>query len=209
MTAPFSIDDIIASPCKVGILRALVVRRGFRATGRAIARLIGFSAPSTHEALKALHAGNILTLEAVGRQHIYSLNEDDRLVRKLIRPMFEAEGGLKDEIRGFIVKEMEHSSIRKAVAAVYLYGSLQKGAAVQGSDVDIAVVVHRAAQVERVAEAFVATIAPRFRAYFGAQLDPYVKSAGEFRDLLKKQRPPVSTLVRSYSVLVGREPLEV
>ena len=205
----FSIDDIINSPCKTAILRVMTSRQGFKATGRQIAMLAGFSAPSTHEALKNLHARNVLGLEVIGRQHIYSLNEEDRLVQKVIRPMFKAVSGLKDEMGDFIVKEMKRNGIQKSVIAVYLYGSVQKGGAVLGSDVDIAVVVAKASDVERVLEAFLSTIDPRFESYFGAPLDAYVKSSDEFRDRLKKNQPPVSTLIKSYSVLYGKEPLEV
>jgi predicted nucleotidyltransferase len=205
----FSIDDIISSPCKAAILRVMTSRQGFKATGRQIAMLAGFSAPSTHEALKILHARNVLELEVIGKQHIYSLNEEDRLVQKVIRPMFKAVSGLKEEIGDFIVKEMKRDGILKSVLAVYLYGSVQKGGAVLGSDVDIAVAVAKASDVERVSEAFLSTIAPRFEAYFGAPLDPYVKSSDEFRGRLEKNQPPVSTLMKSYSVLYGKEPLEV
>ena len=209
MKAPFVIDKIVDSPCKVGILRVLSSRKGFRATGREIARLAGFSVPSTHESLKDLHARNVLVLEPMGRQHIYSLNEGDRLVQKVIRPMFESERGIKDEIGRFIVKEMNKGKAQKSVVSVFLYGSVQDGAAVSGSDVDIAVVVRKAADVDRVADIFVSGIAPQFKAYFGAQLDPYVKSAAEFKARLKKNQPPVSGLIKSYSVLYGKEPLEV
>ena len=204
----FSIDEIIASPCKAAILRVMASRQGLKATGRQIAVLGGFSAPSTHEALKYLHARNVLLLEVIGKQHIYSLNEEDRLVQKVIRPMFKAVSGLKEEIGSFIVKEMKREGIQKSVIAVFLYGSVQKGVAVLGSDVDIAVIVAKASDVECVSEVFVSTIASRFKSYFGAQLDPYIKSSNEFRGMLKKNLPPVSTLIKSYSVLYGKEPLE-
>ena len=70
METLFSIDEIINSPCKVAILRVMTSRQGFKATGRQIAALAGFSVPSTHEALKSLHARNVLELEEIGRQHI-------------------------------------------------------------------------------------------------------------------------------------------
>ncbi|MBF0511582.1 MAG: nucleotidyltransferase domain-containing protein [Candidatus Omnitrophica bacterium] len=205
----FSIDEIIASPCKAAILRVMTSRQGFKATGRQIALLAGFSAPSTHECLKYLHARNVLLLEVIGKQHIYALNEADRLVQKVIRPMFKAVSSIKEEIGSFIVKEMKREGVQKSVAAVFLYGSVQKGKAVTGSDVDVAVVVAKASNVESVSQALVLTIAPRFKSYFGAQLDPYVKSTDEFRGMLKKNQPPVSTLIKSYSVLYGKEPLEV
>ena len=73
----------------------------------------------------------------------------------------------------------------------------------------MAVVVAKAADVKRVEEIFNSAIAGRFKSYFGVHLDCYVKSAAEFRERLKKNLSPVSTLIKSYFVLYGKEPLEV
>ncbi len=205
----FRIDEIVDSPSKVGILRVLASGKGFKATGREIARLAGFSVPAAHESLKDLHARNILTLEVIGKQHIYALNEEDRMVQKIIRPMFQVEAGFKEEVRGFIKDQMRLAGIQKKVTSVILYGSSQKGMAVFGSDVDIAVIVARSADVNLVADVFLSTIDVRFKAYFGAQLDAYVKSAAEFKERLKKKKPPVANLMKAYTVLYGKEPLEV
>jgi len=209
MSVAFPIDEIINSPSKLAILRILTSRKGFKATGREIAKLSGFSAPSTHDSLKELHARDVLTLEIIGKQHVYSLNEKNRVVQKIIRPIFRVEGGLKEEIRDFFIEEIRKAGIKKFLVSLILYGSAQSGAAQRGSDVDIAVVVLRAADVEKVTDVFLFDCAPRFKAYFGAQLDLYIKSAAEFRERLKKNKPPVSTLMHSYSVLHGKEPLEI
>lgn len=205
----FPMDDILNSPSKLALLRVLVSRKGFKGTGRELAKLAGYSAPSTHESLKDLHAREVLSLDIIGKQHIYSLNEGNRIVMKIICPMFQAEGGFKEEIRDFLLDEMKKARVKGAIASLILYGSAQKGTAGKKSDVDIAVIVSRAADVKRVADIFVADTAARFKAYFGVQLDPYVKSSAEFRARLKKNQPPVSTLMRSYSVLYGKEPLEI
>ena len=123
--------------------------------------------------------------------------------------MFRAEGGFREEVRDFLLDEMRKARVKGAVASLILYGSVQKGAAGKGSDVDVAVIVSRAADVKRVEDVFVSGTAARFKAYFGAQLDPYIKSSAEFRARLKRNQPPVSTLMRSYSVLYGEEPLEI
>jgi predicted nucleotidyltransferase len=209
MTSPFQINDIIAAPSKLAILRILVSHPGLKATGREIAKLSGYSAPSTHESLKDLQSRNILTIEIIGKQHIYALNENDRIVQKIIRPMFKAESGVKEEIRDFLLNQMKKLGVRKRLISLILYGSAQRGAVVKGSDVDIAVILSKATDVERMTDLFVSTIAPQFRAYFGVQLDFYVKSAVDFRQRLKKNLPPVSTLIKSYSVLYGKEPLEI
>src|SRR3989338_297431 len=209
MTTPFPIDDILNSPSKLAILRVLVSRKGFKGTGRELAKLAGYSAPSTHESLKDLHARDVLSLDIIGKQHVYSLNEGNRIVVKILRPMFRAEGGFKEEVRDFLLDEMKKAHVNGAITSLILYGSAQKGTTGKKSDVDIAVIVSRPADVERVADIFVSDMAARFKAYFGAQLDPYVKSSVEFRARLKNNQPPVSTLMRSYSVLYGKEPLEI
>ena len=205
----FNINEIIDSQSKLAILRVFASRKGLKATGREIAKRSGYSAPSTHESLKDLHSRNILNREVIGKQHVYALNEEDRVVKKIIRPLFEVEGGVKDEIRDFLVKELKTAGLKQAVVSLILYGSVQKDEAGKNSDADVAVVVDKAVDVKRVTDIFISTIMGKFKSYFGAQLDPYIKSAADFRGRLKKNLAPVSTLMKSYTVLYGKEPLEV
>lgn len=209
MDSPFQVSEVLGSPSKLAILRVFSSRKGFKATGREIAKLAGFSVPSTHESLKDLHSRNILNLEAIGKQHIYSLNEEDRIVCKIIRPIFEVENNYKGEIRDLLLEEIKKAGIKTAIVSLILYGSVQKGTANKASDVDVAVVVAKAADVKHAEEIFNSAIVGRFKSYFGVHLDCYVKSAVEFRERLKKNLPPVSTLIKSYFVLHGKEPLEV
>ncbi len=209
MVTTFQIEDIVDSSSKLAILRVFASRRGLKATGRQIAKLVGYSAPATHDSLKNLHERNILKLDIIGKQHIYTLNEDDRIVQKIIRPMFAAERNFKNEIRDFLLDEFRKNKIKAKIASLILYGSVQTEKAEKGSDVDVAVVVSRAADIRSVENAFSSEIIPRFKAYFGVQVDPYIKSAGEFKQRLKRNKPPVSTMMKSYSVLYGKEPLEV
>lgn len=209
MIMPSGIENIVSSPSKLAILRFFALRKGAKATGREVAKEIKYSAPSTHEALKALQSHNILNLEIIGKQHIYSLNENDRLVQKVIRPMFEVESGTREEVTNFLLKELKANGVKQDIVSIMLYGSVQKGTAKPGSDMDIAVVVNKQTEVEKIWDLFVTVIASKFSTYFGVHLDAYVKSATEFRARLKENQPPVSTLMKSYSVLYGKEPLEV
>jgi predicted nucleotidyltransferase len=209
MVKTFQIEEIVDSPSKVAILRLFTARKNFKATGRQIAKLVGYSAPSTHDSLKSLHERNILRLDIIGKQHIYTLNEDDRIVQKIIRPMFVVESNIKNEIRDFLLKEFKRAKVKSKISSLILYGSMQTETAKKGSDIDIAVVVSRAADIRSVENVLLSEIAPRFKTYFGVQMDSYIKSAAEFKELLKKSQPPVSTLMKSYSVLYGKEPLEI
>lgn len=209
MVKTFQIEEIVNSPSKIAILRLFTSRKNLRATGRQIAKLIGYSAPSTHDSLKDLHGRNVLKLDIIGKQHIYTLNEEDRIVQKIIRPMFAAESSIKNEIRDFLLKEFKRTAIKAKISSLILYGSVQVGTAKKGSDIDIAVVVRRAADLPKVENVLLSEISPKFKAYFGIQIDSYIKSASEFKERLKKNQPPVSTLMKSYSVLYGKEPLEI
>lgn len=207
--SPFNISDIVDSPSKLAILRVFCSRKGLKATGREIAKLSGYSVPSTHESLKDLHSRNVLNLEVIGKQHIYALNEEDRIVKKMIRPLFEAEGSAKDEISDFLMTALKSAGVKQRIVSLILYGSVQKKEDSKNSDVDVVVVVDKTTDVKKVSDIFVSTIIGKFKSYFGVQLDPYIKSVDEFRTRLKKNLAPVSTLMQSYTVLYGKEPLEI
>ncbi|MFA5259609.1 MAG: nucleotidyltransferase domain-containing protein [Candidatus Omnitrophota bacterium] len=201
------LEKILDSQTKVAILRVLSSGADRRMGGSEIARAAGFSIPSTHDSLKALHATGIVTMELFGNQHIYALNRKDRIVQKVILPMFKAEGNWKKDARDRIVQGMKETGVLTLVVSVILYGSVQQGSAKPGSDLDIAVIVKN--DLGKVKDAFLGPIAADFAAYFGMRLDAYIKTAEEFSKMLKRNSPPVSTLMKAYSVLYGKEPLEI
>lgn len=205
----FGINELLDSQVKLAIIRAFLKHNGLKANGREIAKIAGFSAPSTHDALKDLHACNILNLDIIGKQHIYTLNEENRAVQKILRPLFELEGNVKEDIADFLIDALTRTKIKSLIVSVILYGSLQRNEATTKSDVDVALVVKNASDVPIVTDVFTQSIARDFKQYFGSQLDVYIKSRSEFKERLKKNLPPVSSLIKSYSVLYGKEPLEI
>ncbi len=68
------------------------------------------------------------------------------------------EGSVKDEIRDFLKKELKETKLNHSVVSLILYGSIQKDEANKTSDVDIAVVVGKTADVKRVSDIFVSLI---------------------------------------------------
>jgi len=205
-----SLDNILNSKSKIAIIRLFVSKTAdFKATGREVAKLIHFSAPAAHAALKELYNQGILNLDHIGKQHIYSLDNNNRVVQKILRPMFKEEISLKDELRDFLVKQTEEAGIKKKIVSLLLYGSLQRGAAREKSDVDIAVIIKDKKDQKVIEDKFLNDISVKFHDYFKAHLDAYIKTEVEFHARLKRNLPPVSTLMKSYSVLYGKEPLEI
>lgn len=209
MTNVRPLEKILDSQAKIAILRVLSAGVDRHMGGSDIARAAGFSIPSTHDALKALLALGVVTMEVLGNQHVYALNRKDRIVQKIIAPMFKAEGNWKKDIKERAVQGMKSAGILQSVVSVILYGSVQQGNAKQGSDLDLAVIVRSSADLQCVRDAFLGPIAQDLAAYFGMRLDAYIKTAEEFSKMLKRNSPPLSTLMKAYSVVYGKEPLEI
>lgn len=205
-----SLDYILNSKSKIAIIRLFVSKTSdFKATGREIAKLAHFSAPATHAALKELYNQGVLKLDTIGKQHIYSLDANNRIVQKILRPMFNEENSLQDELKEFLVKQINRAKIKKKIISTILYGSLQRRETSENSDVDIAVVIKNTNDKKIIEETFLNDIAVKFYDYFKARLDVYIKTKNEFQARLKKNLPPVSTLMKAYSVIYGKEPLEI
>lgn len=199
------LDSLIDSPAKVAVLRVFAAHKGLRVTGRDMAKRAGFSAPSTHDALKVLFNYNILDLEIIGKQHIYSLNENHRLVQKCIRPLFEGEQELKQDIEEFLRDSLKKEKILGKIVSIVLYGSLYKGGADISSDMDVAFIVSQKKDVMSLEAVIGEKVMDSFYRYFGMHLDAYIKSVKEFVQLRDKKKPPVSTMVQGYTVLYGKD----
>ncbi len=210
MSIEEALDDVLDTKSKVRIIRLFVSRtEDFMASGREIARLVGITPPAAHAALKELYNQGILKLEITGKQHIYRVNYSNRVVKDMLQPMFKKEISIKDEIKDYLIKQIQKKGIKNKVASVILYGSLQRGKTHEKSDVDIAVIVKDKKYKEEIEDVFLDDISVKFSEYFKAHLDAYIKTKDEFRLRLKKNLSPVSTLMKSYSVIWGKEPLDI
>jgi predicted nucleotidyltransferase len=205
-----SLDSILNTATKVKILRLFSSRTDeFRSSGREIAKSVKVSPPAAHTALKELYSQGILKLEIIGKQHIYSLNSQSRLVKDILKPSFKKELSLKQDMSRFLIEKIKNAGIKSKIMSIILYGSLQTGKSTAASDADIAVVVRDKADLKKVGNVFTESIAAQFSEYFGINLDAYIKSKEEFISRVKNNKPPVSSLLKSYSIIFGVSPIEL
>lgn len=210
MAIETALDTILNTAPKVKIIRLFISKReDFMASGREIARLINLTPPTAHAALKELYNQDILKQDIIGRQHIYKLNKDNRIVKSILEPVFKREHSIKKDIFDFLKKKIKGERIKKKIVSLLLYGSLQTSNTDEKSDVDIAVIVKTKTDKRQIEEIFTEDITDQFYEYFGVHLDTYVKTKDEFLVRLKKNLPPVSTLIRSYSVVYGKDPMDL
>jgi len=205
-----ALDTILNTTSKLKIIRLFISKReDFMASGREIARLVNLTPPTAHAALKELYNQDILKQDIIGRQHIYKLNKGNRIVRNILEPVFKSEHSIKKDIFDFLKKKIKGGKIKKRIVSLLLYGSLQTSNTDEKSDVDIAVIVKTKTDKQKIEEIFMKDIADQFYEYFGVHLDTYVKTKDEFLVRLKKNLPPVSTLMQSYSVVYGKDPMDL
>ncbi len=205
-----SLDNILNTSSKVKIIRLFTSRReDFLASGREIARLTGITPPAAHTALKDLYNQDILKRDIIGREHIYRLNANNRIVHDILKPAFKKEHSVKEDIFKFLKEKIKEKRIEGKIVSLVLYGSLQAGNTDEKSDVDIAIVTRNELAKKQIERIFIEDISHQFYEYFGANLDSYIKTKDEFIKRLKENQPPVSTMMRSYSVIYGKGPLDL
>ncbi|MFH1352887.1 MAG: winged helix-turn-helix domain-containing protein [bacterium] len=199
------LDDILNANSKIKILRLFINRRhDFIGSGREIARATGLTPPAAHASLKELYNQDILKREIIGKQHIYRLNMSSRIVKSILVPAFRTEKSVKRDIIKFIKKKIRTEKLTNDIVSVVLYGSMQKGNVKKG-DVDIAVIVKTGQVKSQTEKKFAEKITGEFHEYFGTHLDVYIKAKNEFKKKIILNRPPISTMLKSYVVIYGKD----
>jgi len=202
------LTDVLNSEIKVKVMRLFASRlEGYHATGREVARIVGTTAPTAHAALKDLYSSHILNYEVSGKNHLYSLNRKTRIVQEILLPMFQKEDAFKADVFEFIKTALKKKKVIDSIVSILLYGSQQRGKSDESSDIDIAVIVRTEGDLKIIEDLFIEEITSSFYDYFGVLLDAYIKTQKDFTDRLNKNLPPVSTLMRSYSVIYGEDPI--
>ncbi|MDD3906026.1 MAG: nucleotidyltransferase domain-containing protein [Candidatus Omnitrophica bacterium] len=199
MTKP--IDNILNSTIKTKILR-FFCRTDADWNGRQIAREIGVTPKSAHMALNALNREKILILRNVGKTHVYSLNANNFLVSKLLKPLFSKENAILDSIIRIIKRKISTSTARKDILSVAIFGSVSKHADHPSSDIDLAVILKNATArpaVERLFE----EIDDRILKEFSNVVSPYINTKIEFDSKYEKGLPIVKNILRSYKLIYG------
>ncbi|MBL7158687.1 MAG: hypothetical protein ISS91_04180 [Candidatus Omnitrophica bacterium] len=107
-----SLDTIFNKGTKAKIVRLFVSGgAAFKASGRHAAKLVGVSAPSAHTALKELYREAVLHRDIIGRQHIYSLNTENEMTRKMLIPIFRKEISFGREIKSHFSKHLKNRNV--------------------------------------------------------------------------------------------------
>ncbi len=130
------LDSILGQSSKVKIMRFLI-RSQAELNGTQIAKAVGLSHVKSNICLQELVTHGLITMRRVGRSCLYRLDQENIVIKKLLRPLFEKEYHLSDELKKIITGELKPAY----PLSIVLFGSIVRGDARPNSDIDLLVVI--------------------------------------------------------------------
>ena len=174
-----------------GAVLSTLLRTDARLTGRQVHALVSdrHSLWSVQEALKAWVQLGVIRTQIVGRAVVHAINEDHCTVaplRSLLDPMTA-------------LTETAAQIVGDSVEAIILFGSVARGEAREGSDVDLAVIAHSGwdGRVD---------LEDAIERRLGSDCDALVFTAEDFAQLAAAHEPVVDEILVDGIPLIGTMP---
>lgn len=195
------LDNILNTAVKIKILRFLC-RTGAEWNGRQIAKEISVTPKAAHGALSVLNKERVLLLRNMGKTHVYSLNMDNFLVSKLLKPLFLKEDNILNDIIKLIKRKISASKAKKDILSVAIFGSISAGEDHPASDIDLAVIV-KDAKAKTIAERLFEEIDSKISKEFGNVISPYINTKAVFKAKYKNGLPVIKNILKSHNLIYG------
>lgn len=198
------LDKILSNEIKVKILRFLCKTEA-EWSGRQIAKEIKVSPAACHKALRELNNEGALLLRGIGKSNLYSLNKENLIVSDLLKPLYERESKIPDEIYEGIVRNIS-SLVIKDIVSIAVFGSVRKRKERPTSDIDLLVLVKNSENKGEVEEDF-GKVNEKIISRFGNTVSPYIQTVEEFNLKYRKGISLIKNILKSHGLLFGT-PLE-
>lgn len=192
------LDNILGQYSKVKILRFLVKSQA-QLNGREIAKNVGLSHVKAHTALKDLSKQSVVNMRSVGSSLVYWLNEENLLVKEIIRPAFEKERDVFGHIARIILGKIKPPR----PLSIILFGSFANDNASADSDIDI-LVVHSLNKNKLLIMKELSEAEKKITSLFGNHLASVPLRIDEFKKKLKKRDSFINEIIRTGKVIYGR-----
>lgn len=198
------LDKILNNEVKVKILRFLCKTEA-EWSGRQIAQEIKVSPAACHKALRELNNERALLLRSIGRSYLYRLNRENLIISEMLKPLFERESKIPDDVYRAIVRNIS-SLVINDIASIAVFGSMKKGKERPTSDIDLLVLVRSPKDRRKVEEDF-GKVNEKIIGKFGNTISSYIQTIKEFKLKYKRGLALVKNILKSHRLLFGK-PLE-
>ena len=189
------LQHIFSTPSNVAILRALN-QRVVGVSGREVARISNLSTRAAQISLAQLEALGLIKRTIGGRDHLFIINRNNKIVSDLISYIFEYEQNLKHEIISLIKKKLS-----PALTSLIIFGSVARKEDDLNSDFDLCIVCNKN---KSSAEVIVSSLRDKLSDDFNISLAPYYISEAEFKKRAKSNLSPVTDILKEGEVISGK-----
>lgn len=191
------LNKIFSANSSVAVLRELrFTENGF--TGREIAKRAGLSPPAALKALSNLESLKIIKRRIGGRDHIFTLNFSNYLVKQTLLPLFDSESQFYNEILNRLKKMISRES-----ESIIQFGSVARKEESVESDFDVCI-VFTAIKEKKILEQKINKLRDDLYREFGVLLAPFFISSNEFQKKARRGQSPVKNIIEDGIVISGK-----
>lgn len=189
------LQHIFSSPSNLIILRTLN-SRVVGISGREIARISKLSTRTAQNVLANLEALGLVNRTIGGRDHLFTLNRNNKIVSKLIKYIFEFEDGFGKEIISSIKKKLS-----PIVSSLILFGSVARKEEEYSSDFDLCIVYTKnKTKIENI----VSELRDKLYDDYKVTLAPFFITETGFKQRAKKNLSPVNNITKDGILIAGK-----
>jgi predicted nucleotidyltransferase len=188
------LDYIFINTTNLAVLRVLN-ERVIGLSGRETARIAGISLRAAQLSLSGLESLKIVNRHYGGREHIFTLNRNNYIVREIISNVFSAE----DLFRDSVFKNIK-TRLVKLTDSVILFGSVARHEEKIDSDLDICIVYSEG--LKNIEKA-VNRLRDELNEEYGVTLAPFYVTLKELKKRARHRKSPVDSIINEGKVLSG------
>lgn len=189
------LQHLFSAPSNMAVLRVLN-SRVIGITGRETARLANLSIRTAQNVLAHLESLGIVKRTIGGRDHLFVLNRQNQVVKKLIYFIFEFENNFLKDITSQIKK-----SLANLCTSIILFGSVARKDEMPESDLDLCIVYSKnKIRIENT----VSELRDSLYKNYQVTLGPFYILESEFKKRAFKNLSPVNNILKEGIVITGK-----
>ena len=192
-----TIEDILGSKIRIGILRLLFRTRGLF-SGREISRLVGFSPTHTIANLRELEATGLVLRQRAGNTDLYQLNDRNSAIEGVLTPIFIWESNLLNELA-----EAYADRLGDKLVSIRLFGSVARGEEELTSDVDVLITLTDGVDLDELEE-IIAEVDLEAGSRLGCPVSAIFVTESEYAKKVKSKRGFWKDIPRESKVIYER-----
>jgi predicted nucleotidyltransferase len=186
---------LFSAPSNIAVLRVLNLRL-VGISGRETARLSNLSIRAAQNVLAHLESLGVVKRTIGGRDHLFVLNRQNQVVKKLIYLIFEFENNFPKEIISFIKK-----NLGRECSSLILFGSVARRDETLNSDFDLCIVYNKNRfKIDKK----VSELRDSLYKNYQVTLGPFYILESEFKKRALKNLSPVNNILKEGIVIAGK-----